>query len=413
MRCRCVCKPWRNLTHDPRFIHYHLSQSSQKSPNLILTSATCIDAAFFRTKIYYFEHDDTHNYTCTDVDFSLPNFEDFQVIDSCNGLLCLVHRTNTNGIYIYNPLTRDYLKLPDPISPSQQTREMAIGFGFCSKRNEYKVVEIIHSSAISDLRSEVYVYTVGDGSWRGIGNVPYVIRWQWASKVFVNGAFHWCSDLPASHIVSFDIANEVFGVIPGPGIDLGSYSLGVLRGCFSITDSSFLDRVEIWVMKEYGVKESWVKCFAIYSDQVEWNIRYIRTLCSQTNGEILMLYNNQVLLSYDPRTMTLRKVSVVGLPSWFEVNPLFGNNSICALYVPIAGPSDLAWTEKHHHCHESEVLVLKKQQTWRNIHICACGCMKGKLVTPMKKTFILLGRKALLWTAASSLLELHLSLLAD
>uniref|UniRef100_A0A5B7BYK1 F-box domain-containing protein n=1 Tax=Davidia involucrata TaxID=16924 RepID=A0A5B7BYK1_DAVIN len=321
MRCRCVCKPWRNLTYDPRFIHYHLNRSSHKNPNLILTSTICIDATFFRTQMYFLEHHHTHNYTCTDVDFSLPNFEEFQVIGSCNGLLCLVHRMNTSRICICNPFTRDYIKFPNPISPSQQTREMTIGFGYCSKRNEYKIVEIIHSSTLGDLRSEVYVCTVGDGSWRGIGNVPYVmIRWQLASKVFLNGALHWFSELPANLIVSFDIANEVFGVIPGPGIDVGqgSYALGVLSGCFSITDSSFRDRVEIWVMKEYGVEESWVKCFAINFDQVGWNIRYIRILCSQKNGEILMLYNNQLLLSYNPQTMRLGKVSIVGLPSWFE-----------------------------------------------------------------------------------------------
>lgn len=37
--------------------------------------------------------------------------------------------------------------------------------------------------------------------------------------------------------------------------------------------SSVSDRVEIWVMKDYGVTESWTNCFALNFNEVGLSIR--------------------------------------------------------------------------------------------------------------------------------------------
>ncbi|XP_059635339.1 F-box protein At3g07870-like [Cornus florida] len=327
-RCTCVCKLWRNIARDPRFIHSQLnSRSSQQNPSFILCTTLWFDSAF-RSQIYFLEHNETLGYTCEKVSFSIPDLKEFRSISSCNGLLCLVDRMNRDPIYICNPFTRCCTKLPIRIDPPQNIGGLVMGFGFNPTRNEYKLVEIINSSGpfmVSE--STVYVYTLGDGFWRNKGNVPYVILSQQlalaSSEAFLCGALHWLCLFPAKHIASFDIANELFGVIPYPEMVVdggGGLSLVVLGGCLSIMDSSFHEHIDLWIMKDYGVKESWVKSFSIRFHLVGWDIiKYVRTLCVQGNGELLMLHNNQALLSYSPRAMTLRKLRIAGLPSWFEM----------------------------------------------------------------------------------------------
>ncbi|XP_059637090.1 F-box protein At3g07870-like [Cornus florida] len=192
-RCRCVCKLWRNIARDPRFIHSHLNnRSSQQNPSFILSSTLWFNSAF-RSQIYFLEHNETLGSTCEKVSFSIPDLKEFRLISSCNGLLCLVDCMNRDTIYICNPFTRCCTKLPNRIDPSQKISGLVMGFGFNPTRNEYKLVEIINSSGPL-MVSRVFVYTLGDGLWRDKGKVPYVIPSQQSalasSEAFVCGALH-------------------------------------------------------------------------------------------------------------------------------------------------------------------------------------------------------------------------------
>lgn len=54
--------------------------------------------------------------------------------------------------------------------------------------------------------------------------------------------------------------------------------------------SSFSDLVEIWVMKDYSVTESWTKCFVVNFNEVGSSIRISQTLCFQRDGKLLLLW---------------------------------------------------------------------------------------------------------------------------
>lgn len=125
-------------------------------------------------------------------------------------------------ICVCNPFTREYIKLPYRIDSSQRGRkvEAVIGFGFSAKTSEYKVVEMIHCSSGVSPWSDVFVYALGDKSWRDIGGVAYAIMRRLGSIAFVNGALHWVCCSSAGLIVSLDIADEVFDVIPQPEFGL-------------------------------------------------------------------------------------------------------------------------------------------------------------------------------------------------
>ncbi|KAK9292742.1 hypothetical protein L1049_020722 [Liquidambar formosana] len=159
-----------------------------------------------------------------------------------------------------------------------QTHLSVCGFGFSSKTNQYKVMRILYqgicdpSGRVLSFKWVVEIYTLGNmgtGTWRDIGYAPYYFPYN-LSGVFLNEALHWIAhdDNSSKLICAFDIGNEQFKTIPLPPISFSEQgraidwsNLGVLGGCLYIYagEKDVPQFVEIWVMKEYGVKESWTK----------------------------------------------------------------------------------------------------------------------------------------------------------
>ncbi|KAI8558424.1 hypothetical protein RHMOL_Rhmol04G0092100 [Rhododendron molle] len=71
----------------------------------------------------------------------------------------------------------------------------------------------------------------------------------------------------------------------------------------------------IWLMKEYGVTESWTKLFS--SKLVGMPNK---TLGFRKNGEVLLASANS-LASYAPGTITLAKTGIIGTTNAFSVDP--------------------------------------------------------------------------------------------
>ncbi|XP_049374657.1 F-box protein At3g07870-like [Solanum verrucosum] len=274
--------------------------------------------------------DGTDDYKCVNFNFPLPLLSNYEILGSCNGLLCLFDPIVKYLTHILNPCSGDFVFLPNPIRDLGDPVNVVVGFGFLPKRNVYKVVEIVYyrreivRDDNDDLRSGVCVYTIGDDSWRCNSSSPYSLRGRDLSGACVNEALHWVSsgyDGPklVDQIVGFDLENEVFGVIPHPDFDSGrlNYTLGVLQGCLSATRRKCQDYVEIWVMKDYGVKESWTKRLKIVCSEVGLIIGAVQPLFFQRNGE-LMLQHGGTLLCYNPLTKTLRELRISGMPRSFK-----------------------------------------------------------------------------------------------
>ncbi|PRQ35965.1 putative F-box associated interaction domain-containing protein [Rosa chinensis] len=168
------------------------------------------------------------------------------------------------GFYLVNPATREMKKVPKTPSwrPVRPFCLSLCGFGFDSSTNEYKVV---NGQVYSDINVIVFsVYTLKTDSWRKIECFsPY--HAYWFQGIFLNGAIHWSAttvgDRSSSVIVSYLLAEEEVREIRLPPIgDTCLANLGVFRDCLCITlagiDQTFN---EFWVMKEYGVSESWTR----------------------------------------------------------------------------------------------------------------------------------------------------------
>ncbi|GAU28237.1 hypothetical protein TSUD_118440 [Trifolium subterraneum] len=277
LQLRCVCKSWNSLLSDSEFIKKHLRMSTTRHLHFInylnipdneaIVASYPLDCIFnnLTTELTQFQYS-PNNLT---EDYSLGNLS-----GSCNGILCCVD--NYNGLVIlWNPSIRKFKELPLFTKPNVSNYiHINFGFGYDSSTDKYKVVVILDYT-IPDFttsednwvtKTEVKVHTLGTNIWRTIPTYPFGgVPFPKPGK-FVSGTINWLVSkekfwMSPHFIVSFDLVNETYQkIIPRIGgedmCDLGS--IGVLRDCLCVTSGD-----DVWIMKEYGNKESWTKLFTV------------------------------------------------------------------------------------------------------------------------------------------------------
>lgn len=259
---------------------------------------------------------------------NLPNTE-FGFVNSCNGLLCLCEPGTKDPIYVCNPILGEYITVP---KVKKDVKLAGAGFGFSLETKEYKVVRILHIKGTDPRKIcdhyEAEIYVLGTGSWRSIGKVMYTINAGFYFNTFVNGALHWevSERNTPDFIRAFDFGGEKFRVVPAPSafgraekecIDYMRF--GVLLGRLSICDSGDSGVVDIWVMNEYGIKESWTKNFVITNLIFDrHHLDRYEPIMILDSGEILMLFNGKSLVSYDPREEVFNYLSPYGAGPKFQ-----------------------------------------------------------------------------------------------
>ncbi|KAK6146786.1 hypothetical protein DH2020_020655 [Rehmannia glutinosa] len=289
---------------------------------------------------------------------SLP---EFNIIGSSNGLLCLINTLFPESIYLYNPFTRDHLEIPNNFESRDQV--VVYGFGFHPITNDYKVIKITYYTAsfyhhmaglfrgfrqnFGRQLSEVQLYSLRSNVWTNKGVVPYRLE-KWSSPgVLVSGRLHWVSRWGNYYdgrlqrvIVSFDLADDSFNVIKHPGSNPGpvgrwaSCHLADLNGCLTATVPCGHGAFSVWIMKEYGVNESWVNEYNIgvyypvsmISGEFErfhiWRNMFgkklVRVLCVLKSGELLLEYRGCGLVSYNLENGTFKEMVYPGMPRVYE-----------------------------------------------------------------------------------------------
>ncbi|KAL7080972.1 hypothetical protein ACP275_14G011500 [Erythranthe tilingii] len=140
---------------------------------------------------------------------------------------------------------------------------------------------------------------------------------------FVKGRLHWLArfddsgDSRCGTIISLDLADEKYRILPsnsmvnfqtGNVVEFGGY-LGLL--------SVRHDRdIDLWVMKEYGVTESWTKIWT-KSDFVDRPFQVLSggstiPLCWTKNGDIVMVRGYDLLVSNGRNVLRKSRVDMIG-----------------------------------------------------------------------------------------------------
>ncbi|XP_051152153.1 F-box protein At3g07870 [Andrographis paniculata] len=334
-----TCKTLNPLSTDPHLITLHLSRSDESY--IIIHSNRP-----FKNQLYFLNFSDQK--VCKfEIPFALFN-SDFNIIASSNGLLCLIDPFFPTHVSLYNPFTGGYAELP----PKIDFHETIIihGYGFDPISHDYKVVQIVYDKdlyspyairenqgSIESFSSNVDVYSLRSNVWMNKGVAPYLLE-KWSSPgVLVNHKLHWVSiwgrNPTGRVIVSYNLVDDTFTEIAFPSFESFSRriksQLLALNGCLcaSMPRSSGCWTFDIWVMREYGVNESWVKEYSIgiyYPNLTISNNserlpnmsakKIVKVLCALKSGELVMQYRRDGLVLYDPRSKRFKELEYKGMP---------------------------------------------------------------------------------------------------
>ncbi|KAJ8755848.1 hypothetical protein K2173_024393 [Erythroxylum novogranatense] len=338
LESKLVSKRWHASVKDPGFGNVHVVRASENNLCVLF---------FFdwpTSKLYLVNFDQRKNGGALETAKILKNpfgpaLPDFELVGSCNGLICLYNTESDDQLFVYNPFATGYRMLPrmNTHSDSRVSR-VVFGFGFHPKTKEYKVIRIVYYAQFNyDFAGavpEAFVLSFSNPTWRNIGRIPHMLMGP-TSEALVNGKLHWLAiqgETSYRDIVSFDIETEEFQLVPQPDYDLVNprdIQLVTLRGCLSLVVAN-----EIWVTKTYNVPASWSKEIII-GDYVPPSYRLdmappfrrkkngyqgkaLRVLCALENGEILYQYHRRCLVSYNPVSQEFKDHNVQGLPIEFQ-----------------------------------------------------------------------------------------------
>ncbi|KAJ6332960.1 hypothetical protein OIU77_008920 [Salix suchowensis] len=322
VRCTSLCRTWNSLIKSPAFISKHLQRTDHQS--------------LFLLRLYSKEREEQYSLRLDNQDFNehmqlhfpFESFESyFHVIGSCNGLICLakVIRRFTVSFIFWNPLIQKYVNIEPRILGHLYS---FVGFGYDSRANDYKLIRMVNSQKskfLSENFPKMELYSLNEGSWRSIPQTA-PLRYdtdQHFSSAFLNGVVHWIANRADQHegihnvVLGFDMSDEIFLEIALPScldnVRPSCLSLLVYKeSSISVCQASFLSSVQfhIWVMKEYGVVESWNQLVLTFGAQGEGIPRALGI----RKEELLMEKKRGWIVSGDLESQQVRDLRIWGEP---------------------------------------------------------------------------------------------------
>ncbi|KAK9288918.1 hypothetical protein L1049_017389 [Liquidambar formosana] len=356
LRFRCVCKLWRSFIADPHFIkkHLHLSTIDDKyTHHRVMITPAEPHFSFRSCSLYSIYNEQSDNAIELDYPLRDPRRANW-VIGSCNGLLCIAFKGDV--IIVGNPAIREFRRLPEPgfktWVESYFARYVIYGFGYDDSIDDYKVVSVLCFVRHKHSVTEVKVYTSRTNTWRRIEDFLYGPPHDEPGRL-VSGALNWPSIRYGGFhnnvlrlswvIVALDLEKETYIEVPQPKYGDSGYdrTLGVLGGCLSILCNYRGSHGDVWVMKEYGLGESWTKLLTIpYVIDLFATERfpYYWPLFFSKDGEMLFEFAS-VLTLYNSKDNTFRFPVIHSFPTCLNAN----------IYVEsLVSPNAEDRVEEHH-----------------------------------------------------------------
>ncbi|XP_075108748.1 F-box/kelch-repeat protein At3g06240-like [Nicotiana tabacum] len=275
LRFKCVSESWNTLISEPYFkkMHINIHAKNQNSQKMLISQMSHNDIFFTFYSASLSSAQLVKDIRRLDWPSSSKPL-DGRVYCCCDGLFFIgiwsKFEEQPSILLLWNPSTRESIILPRHLELLPEG--YIYGMGYDSTSDDYKILRIDGYDEAPD-----EILALKSASWRKIdetsGRMSVVtISQMELCLAFVDGAFHWLGVFPRS-VVSFNISNEMYGEIPLPVIERTSYRMveegvSVLGGrlCFYHNDAI---NFNLWVMKDYSVKESWTKWFNLPSNGVD------------------------------------------------------------------------------------------------------------------------------------------------
>ncbi|KAK9938457.1 hypothetical protein M0R45_015191 [Rubus argutus] len=258
------------------------------------------------------------------------------VIGTCNGLICISSQYARKDVTIlWNPCIRKFANLSRRRSTTSEiVYEVKFAFGYDARTNDYKVLKFTNFIFGFNLTNKVEVYSLARGCWRSlsaavVADLASTGFMGVRNRVFLNGSLHWFENGAIwgfeSFIVLFDMFSEEFLKMlvppalakerdPNVGIDISRHgeSLAIVKIASSEDDNAI---IHMWVMKEYGVTESWTELFTIRVEGYPRNFLkpYFFKPFGLRSGEIVLDVVGRGLLSVNPKSNQVKQIGLDGV----------------------------------------------------------------------------------------------------
>ena len=312
IRFRCVSKSWYSSTANPIFITAHFNQAQSLSNNnhngyLLYESASRELCSVICNSDYTLTHISS---------FEIP-FSGVKFVGFCNGIFCL-HKCSNNVLYLWNPSIRKFKMLNTTrLCVPAASENVTIGLAYHSHNNDFKILRI-KSYKVQPPVAEVY--SLSTDSWRWV-EIPFDSLYECGPDrlfgyvisspcLFLHGALHSIAKTPHhDFILAFDVNDEIFREIMLPqnyldGVESHFERLVVFKGSLALfaygdalDEWGYEPQVSFfWVMREYGVIESWTT--------LPVKVCYVERFCGCTNnGGLLIETLDDFLKAFDPETL--------------------------------------------------------------------------------------------------------------
>ncbi|PRQ33714.1 putative galactose oxidase/kelch, beta-propeller, galactose oxidase, beta-propeller [Rosa chinensis] len=226
------------------------------------------------------------------------------IFGSCNGLICIF----VEGVdfILWNPCTgyskvlpRTPLPLFNPLSCCNG------GFGYDSATDDYKLI-------VGTKENSIQVFTLKTSSWKVL---PIINALNISGRgLFFNGALHWLAQNRQT-ILSFNLVEDKFHqMIPLPYDDACFQGMMIHGNCLCVSNVGHDGLNAIWLMKEYGVKQSWTQVIKFSARAIprEYGHVCLWPICILESGELLVNNGSTgFLVLYDPKENTFKNVTKI------------------------------------------------------------------------------------------------------
>ena len=348
LRFKCICKRWLFTISNPNF-------HKRKLKSVLLTVSSHNDYTTF----YSINNADPAFINPFSMSWSYDKVwfrQDPIVSNSCNGLVLISFGVS---VFLFNPSTRYSIK----VLTLDRLQDFAVmGLCYDAYANDYKAVVCMDDESPELGSAFVLVASLKSKQWIGVG-FPFDACTVMEGPV-VDGQMHWTvlesTDDDAStdkKIIRFDPRTNKFHDFPSPLSKFGGVNaivglgdpdgrLWMARGDNRYNFQAQEGDVEILVMKEYGVVESWTTVFVLSNLGVNpYYGNLIPFLITKHRELLLMLLRYDIIspgkvLAYNPRTKSYRTILEIPLPDY-----VFHGTS---LVESLVSPADYRWDPIRH-----------------------------------------------------------------
>lgn len=277
LQFKAVSKSWCSMIEkDQYFIQLHAYHSAQ----IINRCTFLLEIRKYDSKLRLF----TSNILSAPITYYAtqkfePLYSNEGIIGSCNGLLCLA---GDGALSLLNMATKEYHRIEYQPPPKPQQDHYNFGFGYDSVNDDYKVicVECLSGHNLEDgcCFDQIRTYSLKYDAWSVtqeslpafkfiVQSQPMILVWD-SLHCLVVGRDHKYSSCSVEYslILAYNLTTEDYQEILLPDCFtqqnclVQNVSLTKLQESLCIISDRELD---VWMMKNYMVKESWTKLFRI------------------------------------------------------------------------------------------------------------------------------------------------------